>query len=264
MSHGWPTSRLTSEDAVLSTLLELHGRRWLCRGQDGRFDGLIPSLDRETKGQSRLERLGCERQCIEVFRANARHFVDAGEELSLHDDLVALMVLRHYSVPTRLLDWTTSLHVAAYFACQDADGDDGELWCFDHDRYAAEGAKQWERWPETLVPDDPTKFDFSRTAFLVEEPPDWFVCEFYPPGFPRQRAQNGFYSATARFERDHANAIEELLGDPRFCQLYTIDAALKTSMRGRLREEWGIWHGALYPDSAGAARTAASTFMEEI
>jgi len=69
MSHGWPTSRLTSEDAVLSTLLELHGRRRLCRGQDGRFDGLIPSLDRKTKGQSRLERLGRERQCIEVFRA---------------------------------------------------------------------------------------------------------------------------------------------------------------------------------------------------
>ena len=47
------------------------------------------------------------------------------------------------------------------------------------------------------------------TAFTVEEPPDWFICAFYT-GFPRTDAQAGAYTMTARFGRDHADAIARL------------------------------------------------------
>lgn len=260
MSHAWPTSRLDSEEAAFAVLLELLRKRWLCRGQARPFGTLIPSLQRATPSQTRLERLRLERRSIDLFRATARFFADAGEEPSRHDDLVALMVLRHYGAPTRLLDWTLSPYIAAFFACQDHDEKDGEIWGFDHDRYASEGRKQWIRWPETCVDGDPEEFDFALTAFRTRKPPDWFVCHFYPSGFPRQRAQSGLYSMTARFGRDHAAAIANLLGDPDFYRRYTIDAALKPLLRKRLKDDWGIWRGSLYPDSAGAALVAASVF----
>jgi FRG domain len=263
MSHGWRTSRLVSEERALATLMEVRGKRLLYRGQARCFDELIPSIERATPGQSRLEKLRLERRSIELFRATARFFSDPGEELSLRDDLVALMVLRHYSVPTRLLDWTLSPFVAAFFACQDHDNDDGEIWTFDHDRYASEGRKQWIRWPETCVGGDPRDFDFKLTAFLVEEPPDWFVCHFYPKGLPRQRAQSGLYSATARFDRDHAHAIADLPGDPAFYHRYVVDSGLKPMLRRRLKEQWGVWEGSLFPDSAGAALTAARVFKDK-
>ena len=37
--------------------------------------------------------------------------------------------MQHYGAPTRLLDWTLSPWVAAYFAVSDLQ-DDGEIWAF--------------------------------------------------------------------------------------------------------------------------------------
>ena len=98
------------------------------------------------------------------------------------------------------------------------------------------------------------------TAFTLEEPPDWFVCQFYPEGFPRQRAQFGAYTLTAQFNRDHGDAIAELLGDESQYHLYVVDAAIKSELCRILREKHGVLRGSLFPDSAGAAETARSAF----
>jgi hypothetical protein len=174
------------------------------------------------------------------------------------------VVLRHYGVPCRLLDWTQQPTVAAYFATRPgADSDDGEIWAFDRPFYQEEGKKQWVECPATTVDGsgDPDKFDQSlRTAFALEEPSDtcnWFACQFYGPGFHRQTAQGGAYSITARFDRDHATAIADLLGDDSHYRRYIIDAAVKVEARRILLDEHGIWRGSLFPDSAGAAETVA-------
>ncbi len=94
-----------------------------------------------------------------------------------------------------------------------------------------------------------------RWAFLPNEPNDWFVCQFYEPGFHRQRAQRGSYSITARFGRDHADSIADLLRKPDRYHRYIIPAGLKPTLRSYLCERHGIWRGSLFPDSAGAAET---------
>ncbi len=238
----------------------------MCRGQSRRYGGLVPSIDREPRQNlSRLEKLSLERQSVDLFRSTARFFTDTGEQGALTNDITALMVLRHYGVPTRLLDWSMSPWVAAYFAICHHDGEDGEIWSFDEHHYELEGGKQWKQWPETTADGsgNGAKWDPRLTAFSLSEPPDWFVCGFYDVGFPRQNAQHGVYSMTARFGCDHRSAIAGVLREPSRYQLYIVDAVLKPILRDFLREKHGIWRGTLYPDSAGAADTARAVFCEE-
>jgi hypothetical protein len=262
MSNKWKTTQFTSEEHVLDVLAELHGKRWLSRGQPKRYDCLLPSIDRDSRiSLSRREKLRLERQAIDVFRSTALFFAGPGERGALADDIVALMVLRHYGVPTRLLDWSASPYVAAYFAACCHDEFDGEIWSFDEPQYERTGQKQWEQWPETTTDrsGDPSKFAAGLTAFTIEEPPNWFICAFYT-GFPRQDAQAGAYTMTARFSHNHAEAIAKLLSEDSRYHLYLVSAALKPSLRTILREKHGVWRGSLFPDSAGAADTASTVF----
>ena len=244
-------------------LSELQGKQWLCRGQPERHKGLIPSIDRDPlRGLTRPEKLDLECRSIRLFQSTARFFSHPGEQLALSDRFIALMVLRHYGVPTRLLDWTGSPFVAAYFAASGDDGEDGALWAFDRPFYQIKGQEQWKRWPETTSDGsgDASKFDGNLTAFRVDEPPDWFIAVFYPVGFPRQNAQSGAYTCTARFGRDHSIAIAELLEDRSRHTRYILKAAIKPALRNILRERYGIWCGSLFPDTAGAAALARTAF----
>lgn len=263
MSCSWETTTFSNEDEIFRKLLCLQGKRWLCRGQAEPFGKLIPSIDRgKLKSLSRPEKLMCERESIDIFRATARFFSHPGEQGALTKGIIALMVLRHYGVPTRLLDWSVSPYVAAYFATCSPENRGGEIWAFDEPLYEEKGKEQWERWPETTTDGsgNALMFDAELTAFDTEEPPDWFICGFYPSGFPRQDAQRGAYSMTARFGTDHAEAIPKLLGEKSCYHKWIIPADLKSDVQKRLREKHGIWEGSLLPDVAGAAKTAEKAF----
>lgn len=106
---SWNTTLLAAEPDVLQAFTDLRGKRWLCRGQSRCYGGLVPSIDREPRQQlSRVQTLTLERRSIDLFRSTARFFADPGEQGALANDIVALMVLRHYGVPSRLLDWSWS------------------------------------------------------------------------------------------------------------------------------------------------------------
>jgi len=75
-----------------------------------------PSIDRDAlRNLPCAEKLALERRAIDIFRSTAGFFAD-GDQPAMDDDVVVLMVLRHYGVPSRILDWSWSPVVAAYFA----------------------------------------------------------------------------------------------------------------------------------------------------
>jgi hypothetical protein len=268
MVQNWNSTNLTSVDQVFAVLADLRGRLWLSRGQSRCFGSLFPTIDRgKLQALRRLEKLTLERQSIDLFRSTARYFSDPGEQSALSSDFIALMLLRHHAVPTRPLDWSLSPYVAAYFAACDTDSKDGEIWCFDEALYAHKGGQQWSAFPETTIDGsgDQTKVDLRfPTAFRVDEPSNWFVCHFYPVGFHRQSVQAGAFSFTPKFNRDHAQAIADLLKDEAHYHRYVVSAPLKADLRRLLREKHGIWRGSLFPDVAGAATTARSVFPDDI
>lgn len=261
LSAQWPIQVLRTVEDLFHALEDMRARRWVSRGQNCAYGVVVPSIDRgELAAVSRSQKLKLEREGIIRFRSAARHFLP-GEETAVVDDFVALAVLRHHGVPTRLVDWTTEPEIAAFFSIWNNVKSDGEIWAFDNAAYETKGKAQWKRWLNTTVDgsgnDD--KFAAGATAF-AEDPPPWIAMMDYRHGMPRQIAQSSCYSLMACFGIDHATALGTLLGDPTLFRRYVVKAEVKESALEVLAER-GKSEATLFPDSAGAARYAGCVFQ---
>jgi hypothetical protein len=105
------------------------------RGQCDASWSLIPSfyrgLDEFQPPSTDLEGgewLGAvERDIYREFELKGRRF--ASREWEFHNPWHRLIFAQHYGLPTRLLDWSKSALIAAYFAVNSHPDQDGALWC---------------------------------------------------------------------------------------------------------------------------------------
>lgn len=98
-------------------------RTWIFRGQVNASWPLATSLDRlcEKHKIPGSERREAENALLRDFKRAFHHY--SSNTPRDNDDLEWLALMQHHGAPTRLLDFTYSPFVAAYFAMEDADAD---------------------------------------------------------------------------------------------------------------------------------------------
>lgn len=111
---------VTSFDGLIQALVQAGDKNWLFRGHRSvgwslstSFERALDSFDLPRSSWSRLEA-----GLLRAFQRRAHHYLRDVPEKNKWLEWFALM--RHHGAPTRLLDWTYSYYVAAFFALEHA------------------------------------------------------------------------------------------------------------------------------------------------
>jgi len=105
------TLRIRNWRDFTKVLYVMRGGTWLYRGQENAEWLLQSSLDRELKERPIDVPAESERSSIDLFRANSKLL-----GYSWESDIDALIAMQHHEAKTRLMDFSTSLMVALFFA----------------------------------------------------------------------------------------------------------------------------------------------------
>jgi len=92
---------------------------------------LVPSFVRHANRLSVQDALDLETSALSEFHKQAAFLIPYGMIPDYGDRIGWLTLMQHHGVPTRLLDWTRSPFVAAYFAVEKADEMPGAVWVMD-------------------------------------------------------------------------------------------------------------------------------------
>jgi hypothetical protein len=264
INHGWKTTTLTSVEQALDKLVELKSKGWVSRGHSIRQIGLIPKIDRNPWDviSDRADKIALEQQSIELFRRTVHDFdIKPEERQNLETEINTLMMLRHYDVPTRLLDWSMNPFIATYFAVNTENTLDGELWSFDGQWWNIKGSEQW---PKNLETKGKKWEELCSIALAKDEPPNnWVTVAVDHVPFDRVKVQEGVFTFTSQFGHDHADSIKKCLEDRDHFELFIIKSDIKSDLRMKLQDRYEIFLGKLFPDLAGAAEMVKAIIFPE-
>ena len=235
----------------------------LFRGQPQVHNNLQPTLARSVQGGAYDAVVLLEQRLLESFR---KHYLELdalpngmppSQDLVTRSKVDVLSLMQHYEVPSRLLDWTESVWVAAYFACASHSDQDAELWFVS----------------EALLDPTPNEMPKDRVKDIVsssigkrpaEYHPKWgmpYIAVMDPMSNARLHAQKGRLTASDNATVDHAGLLWRLAtmksGNDRpgeFFGRHVIRGNRKRDILRFLAEVKQISAKSLFPDIVGLGR----------
>jgi hypothetical protein len=254
-ANSWPEFQRCLHD------LEVQAR-WACRGEAQCFPRCLPSIDRLTLtnwSNDPLGRLALENTLVAKFKQQSAVWLAEYEREIAAGDLSCLTLMQHFGGPTRLLDWSNSLWIAAYFACLESPADCGRLLCFDKrhltinvvSAFPDQTARMIEGMSEGL---------FSPAMFTIYD--RWLVgVDLFSVSFPRVIVQQGFFTVSTRPFEDHWQLVKDMIGlDPKMGMGFgtvTIEPRAKPEILWGLKH-MGITAASLYPGLEELCRSLSS------
>ncbi|MEN9417508.1 MAG: hypothetical protein RI988_1128 [Pseudomonadota bacterium] len=223
---------------------------WAFRGHVAPDWQLVPSLTRRLREYAPEARLWPlrEARAMRVFRRKAHVYLRDGTALG--DDLRCLALMQHHGAPTRLLDFTKSPFVAAFFALESAAADVAV--------YALNTPELWHRVPDfdpslTRTCIDPRVPGHFERYFARNELP---VLWFGEPSEMDSRlvAQSGLFVVPGVLDR----TLDEILAHYGGSQGLLIRFVLPLAMRSeamRALYRMNVTYASLFPDLDGLGRS---------
>jgi hypothetical protein len=196
--NSWQT--LQNKLSGASNLNQAFKHAYIYRGQADKCWSLKPTILRNFECPvDRQIALDLEASLNGEFTARAHLHLSPYLSQSLKDSLDRWALMQHYGAPTRLLDWTTSPYVAAYFACASHPHNDGAVWNV-HIETLSSSFKNIEG--DRLLPDGSLGPEIFRVGHHAS------VCAVrHSVRSDRMAAQQGVFTVCTDILADHADAI---------------------------------------------------------
>ena len=243
---------------------------WGFRGQRSSEWFLHSSLDRavEVSGAglnfsfvTHVDRKATEDRLLFKFRQRAHQYLR--HQPDDHDLISWLALMQHHGVPTRLLDWTRSPYVAAYFAFEAQAAEPCAIWAVDLDWLKRRGSRLLQSARKGLIPDNlSVRAKYLNNLLSEPEDPDEdpaknaMIIEVEPARTDAwMTSQQGFFLCK-RYPRATFNQLlMSMMLHPELVEVPTVrklelGADLRIEFLKKLRSA-NIHRGSLFPDLDG-------------
>ncbi len=225
---------------------------WAFRGETSAQWPLVSSLTRrlETYCPDRALWPLREERALRVFRRKAHIYLS--DRAALEDDLRCLALMQHHGAPTRLLDFTKSPYVAAFFALEDAVTDAAV--------YALNTPALWSAAPafsplltrDRIDPRVPGNFE--RYFLRNQTPVVWFG---EPSEMDRRLvAQSGLFVVPGVLGQSLERILLGYEGPEPMIVKYVLPAEMRAQAMQSLYR-MNVTNATLFPDLEGLARSVA-------
>ncbi len=259
-----------SWDELRNNLIRMGDALWYFRGHMNSAWSLQPKMERAILTFK-------ERELFDEFIRTAHLYTN--EISKVESKMEWLSLMQHHGAPTRLLDWTRSPYVAAFFAVNDLQGEDATaaVWAINITALYQEIRLKYERdsrfrplFTKTYLQQHTLSDEHHRNIFLSEWPDEEdykFPSTVLPisPYYahPRLTIQQGVYLSQTRLFKDDAvsqisfeTALQDTMNNafnPRWIRKFFLPAKLRPQILRELNA-MNINDATLFPGLDGFAK----------